>query len=94
MNWQLFNPFERLVFILGIILLCTIIGLIFGAVCLMIENVTGNRAKKRAQRKKVASEPVNGMNWLVYDCTGRIKQNGHELRELTRKGGNQNDKGV
>lgn len=40
----------------------------------------------KARQKKAASKPVDATYWL-YDSKGEVKRLGHELRELTWKGG-------
>jgi hypothetical protein len=45
---------------------------------------------RRAKRKTVASQPVDGTDWLVYDSSANVKKVGHELRKTCYERGSKN----
>lgn len=59
------------------------IGIIIIALYIWAETYSCIKANRQAQKKAAASEPIDGTNWLIYDCEGRIKQYGDELMKLT-----------
>jgi hypothetical protein len=83
MNWGAYPPFARLLICFGILFIIEIIGLLFGALALKINEACDER---EAEQKQKAQEPVDctGIDF-VYDNKAEIKQIGHELRGLTRR---------
>lgn len=63
-----------------------IVGLLF--IAGMATWVRDKYTMWKARQKSIASEPIDSIPF-VYDCSGRIKRYGDELRELTRKKGGQ-----
>ena len=87
-HWQLYNTFEKFMFLTGYFFWWYLIVKILAK---MLDKWDRRQAKKRAvQQKAQHSEAIDGTYW-VYDCKAEIKRLGHELRELTweevRKGG-------
>ena len=78
MTWQNIHPAVQ-IFIIG--LCCLIAG---GGIGYMRYIIHEARVRQRLRRIKAASKPVDYTQIdLVYNCEGRIKRNGDELRKLT-----------
>ena len=78
MTWHNIHPAAQ-VFIIAIA--CCIAAGGIGYIRYIIHEA---RVRQRAQRIKEASKPIDYTQIdLVYDCEGRIKQYGDELRKLT-----------
>jgi hypothetical protein len=78
--WQQIPPFIKI--LIWMALFFTIIS----GFSVILKIANDGLDKMDAKKKKVASEPIDGTNWLVYDSKGNIKEVGHELRELTWRG--------
>jgi hypothetical protein len=88
------NPFEKLVFLLGCIALAAIAFVVLLAiiaiVALAIDKINRYIWECEAKEKTVASEPVDGTDWLTYDCDARVKEVGDELRKMSEERGKGN----
>jgi len=86
MIWHNMHP------VVQIFIICILCGLIAGGIGYMRYIIHNARVKNRLRRIKAASKPIDYTQIdLVYNCEGRIKRNGDELRKLTggeRRNGN------
>jgi len=80
------NPFEKLIFLLGCIVLAIFAFVVFLAIvaiaALAIDEIGKGIREREAREKLVASQPIDHID-LTYDCEGWIKRGGDELRKLT-----------
>lgn len=82
MTWQTLHPAVK------IFIACILCGMIGGGIGYMRYIIHEARVRQRLRRIKAASKPVDYTQIdFVYDSKGNIKRMGDELRELTRKGG-------
>lgn len=81
MNWHNLHPVTK---ILIATIICLMIG---GGAGYIVFTLSEKWDKFKAKQKREAAEPIDctGINF-VYDSSGRAKQLGHELREITRRG--------
>lgn len=80
-HWQLYNTFERCIFLIGYFAIWYVIVKLLAKIC---DKWDRKQAKKRAMQQKAQhSEAIDGTCW-VYDCKASIKEQGKELRRETR----------